>query len=410
MTRMASEASASCHCDDDVNENSDNLDIKPDLILLLTEMTRPRVVLVAATLEPGNGGIGRLARLTARVLAQKAAEGLIEARAVTLADAEPQNDLGIPVWTAARSRMRFVAEVQRAAITDTHLIYDSLGPARAHCLVPGLRKPFLAWICGIEIWPEANPPRLKRLRFKWAARADKIVSISDYTTTRSGLDAEVCWPGTESDDALSVGDVTARPPRVLALGRVDESDKGHHALVKAWPDVVRALPNAILTFVGKGPKLHLLKDAVERSGVGGNIEILGFVPDDALEAIWSQSRVFALPSVVEGFGLVYVEAMRHGIPVVATVHDAGGEINVDGETGFNVNLNNAGELAARLITLLSDDNLARTMGQHGLDRWRRSFRFGAFSDRFGKILDRFVGTPPSDTGPAPRGQLSRNGA
>ncbi|HYV99587.1 MAG TPA: hypothetical protein VE967_19165, partial [Gemmatimonadaceae bacterium] len=80
MTRMASEASASCHCDDDVNENSDNLDIKPDLILLLTEMTRPRVVLVAATLEPGNGGIGRLARLTARVLAQKAAEGLIEAR------------------------------------------------------------------------------------------------------------------------------------------------------------------------------------------------------------------------------------------------------------------------------------------------------------------------------------------
>ena len=60
------------------------------------------------------------------------------------------------------------------------------------------------------------------------------------------------------------------------------------------------------------------------------IEFRGFVPDEQIEDVWASATLFAMPGVMEGFGLVYIEAMRHGLPVIASVHDAAPEINLDG--------------------------------------------------------------------------------
>ena len=82
--------------------------------------------------------------------------------------------------------------------------------------------------------------------------------------------------------------------------------------------------------------------------------------------------------------------MRHGLPVIASVHDAGQEVNVDGKTGFNVSLDRDDELTGRLIELLSDADLCRRMGAAGRDRWRQYFRFSAFRDRLAPILQGFL--------------------
>jgi glycosyltransferase involved in cell wall biosynthesis len=78
--------------------------------------------------------------------------------------------------------------------------------------------------------------------------------------------------------------------------------------------------------------------------------------------------------------------MRHGLPVIASKQDAGQEINVDGQTGFNIDLTRPAELPDRLIRLLSDPGLAATLGANGRRRWAEYFRYSAFERRFSHIL------------------------
>jgi phosphatidylinositol alpha-1,6-mannosyltransferase len=121
-----------------------------------------------------------------------------------------------------------------------------------------------------------------------------------------------------------------------------------------------------------------------------SIEFLGFVPEDDMPALWRRAHVFAMPSRGEGFGLVYIEAMRYGVPVIASIHDAGQEVNLDGETGFNVSLDRPREISDRLVELLSSPSLLRQMGAAGRRRWHELFRFSAFKRRFLPIVDAFL--------------------
>ena len=117
--------------------------------------------------------------------------------------------------------------------------------------------------------------------------------------------------------------------------------------------------------------------------------------DDQTEA-WRQAHVFAMPSRVEGFGMVYVEAMRQGLPVIASMQDAGQEVNIDGETGRNVDLNRPGALESALVELLSDADHARRMGEAGRRHWNRAFRYSNFKERFLGALGSGAAAPVPD--------------
>jgi phosphatidylinositol alpha-1,6-mannosyltransferase len=94
-----------------------------------------------------------------------------------------------------------------------------------------------------------------------------------------------------------------------------------------------------------------------------------------------------MPSRGEGFGLVYIEAMRQGVPVIASIHDGAREVNVDGETGYNVDLDQSGELTARLITLLSHPVLRHRMGAAGQQRWHEHFRLACLRSRLLPLIE-----------------------
>ena len=147
------------------------------------------------------------------------------------------------------------------------------------------------------------------------------------------------------------------------------------------------IPEAQLILVGGGDGLNLLRQIVAESPARDNIRVLGFVPEDDMIDIWTRSHVFVQPSWKEGFGLVYIEAMRHGLPVIASRQDAGQEINIDGETGFNVDLDDPETLVTRIVELLSDRAKASRMGAAGVARWKEHFRFSAFRARLSAILD-----------------------
>jgi phosphatidyl-myo-inositol dimannoside synthase len=114
------------------------------------------------------------------------------------------------------------------------------------------------------------------------------------------------------------------------------------------------------------------------------------VSEAELAARYGRATAFALPSRGEGFGLVYIEAMRHGLPVIASVHDAGAEIVEDRRTGLLANLDRPGDLAEKLCVLLDRPDEARRLGEAGRERWRREFTYEAFRGRFRGVMVEFL--------------------
>lgn len=353
-------------------------------------MTRPCVFLATESVRAGNGGIARVARLIAKVLGERA----YPVAGVAFSDPHPPKDLPVPFRTAHGSRMRFVTTVNLAIPTYTHFVFDCLGMARAHQWLPIPRRPSLTYIHGIEVWPGTAHTR----QAASAPRMTQLLANSRYTRERAAeLDprfgrAEVCWLATESDDPPASALRTEGPPRVTIVGRiVSDRYKGHDELFRTWPAVLAAVPDAVLTVAGTGPALsQFQKLAAELHLSEKHVEFRGFVPEVEMAALWANTTVFAMPSRGEGFGLVYIEAMRHSVPVIGSIHDAAPEVNLNGVTGYNVDLTRLGDLTDRLIQLLKNRDEAGRLGANGFRRWHSEFRYSAFRSRFEPIMQRFL--------------------
>lgn len=349
-----------------------------------------RILLATESLDPGNGGICRVARLMAKVISEEVGAGRVSGDAIALSDSYTTDEFAFGVRTAAKSRLKYFIEIQKASLSHTHLLFDFEGMARARGRIYPFRRPWMTWIHGIEVWEGAEPKRRRTAR-----QADFLLSNTAYTRDRAqrvhgGFShARVCWLATESDDVPPPVGPGDGPPTLLILGRMDRY-KGHEQLIQGWARVVSAVPEAQLLIVGRGPNLELFKSMAGQSAAASAIEVAGFVPEEQMPAIWSRATAFAMPSRGEGFGLVYIEAMQHGLPVIASVHDAAPEVNLDRMTGFNVDMDKPYELTDRVIELLKDRDQAARMGAAGQQRWKDHFCYSAFRQRFRPLLNEFL--------------------
>ena len=338
-----------------------------------------RILLGTATLAPG-GGIAQVSRVSAQILRDAGHNVTI----ISYLDHEaPPGKIA-----SGGSKLRFVAATHRAAMQADLCLYDSAGLARAH--PRWLKRPSVIWMHGTEVWEAMKPPALRALH-----RASRALVVSQNTLSRHealhGLlpHARICPLATETDEPAPSGNRETNPPSVLIVGRIDaaENYKGHDALIAAWPTVIAAVPDARLVIAGGGSGVPALRSLAEASPAAKAIDIHGFVADAELAALWRDAAIFAMPSRGEGFGLVYIEAMRQGLPVIASIHDGAREVNVDGETGFNVDLDRPGELAGRLIVLLSDPALRQRMGEAGRQRWHDHYRLSRLRSRFLPLIE-----------------------
>ncbi|MEM0905739.1 MAG: glycosyltransferase family 4 protein [Pseudomonadota bacterium] len=359
-----------------------------DSVLILSK--GGKVVMASVQTEAGRGGISRVARLTVRAL--EAAGTPVWVRALndthkTMIDA--------PGAAAGGNRLRFTAGLWRDALTARAFIYDHAGIARAHPKLP--RRPYAVWMHGIEVWGDGlTPGRAAALR-----QADLVLVNSHHTLNRFTADhgplpqARVCLLGTE-EDIPPEPQALPTAPVALTFGRVDKDNmrKGHREVVAAWPKVIEQIPDARLLLAGGGDGLNILKDLVATSPAAANIEVLGFVPEADVPALWRRARLYVQPSWKEGFGLTYIEAMRHGIPVIASQNDAGQDVNADGVSGINVDLNQPEMLAHSVVDLLTNPAKAEALGRGAAARWADEFRFSAFQTRLMGALQSECGRRP----------------
>jgi len=129
--------------------------------------------------------------------------------------------------------------------------------------------------------------------------------------------------------------------------------------------MTRLSHQAVLRVVGIGPDLARLERRARELGLGGRVEFLGHVAFDRLTGEYRRADVFCLPSRQEGFGIVFLEAMAAGLPIVAARAAAVPEVVSDGESGILVAPDSADELATALDRLLSDPEERRRLGEAG---------------------------------------------
>lgn len=183
-------------------------------------------------------------------------------------------------------------------------------------------------------------------------------------------------------------------PVVLVIGRL-VGYKGHAVLLRAARQVA-----ARFWIVGTGPLEAGLRQQVRESGLGDRVQFWGEVPEFDRTALLHACELLALPSVTraEAFGLVQVEAMLCGKPVVSTRLDSGVPwVNLDGKTGLVVPPEDDAALALALNTLLSKPDLADQLGRAGRSRAYSEFTAQVMIDRYAQLFDELIGPPNPGT-------------
>jgi phosphatidylinositol alpha-1,6-mannosyltransferase len=145
------------------------------------------------------------------------------------------------------------------------------------------------------------------------------------------------------------------PPAVLMLSRLLRSEdyKGHREMIAAWPLVLERIPNAQLWIAGDGDLRADLEQMAQARGLGSRVRFWGWVSEERKQELLGHCRCLALPSRGEGFGLVYLEAMRLGRPCLVSTLDAGREVVNPPEAGLAADPRDPHALADAICRLLA---------------------------------------------------------
>ena len=211
-------------------------------------------------------------------------------------------------------------------------------------------------------------------------RADAVIAVSRYARDLAldvGAPVErvtVIPPGVDAAEAPR-RDAAARPT-IVTVARLVEH-KGHVAMIRALPSIRSRVPEVEWTVIGDGPLRADLERLAVEEGVEDRIRFLGSLSNAERDAWLARAHVFAMPSRLppggiggEGFGIVFLEAGAHGLPVVGP--NVGGALDaiVDGETGLLVDPTDPAALADAISTVLLEPALAARLGEAGATRAR----------------------------------------
>jgi len=356
-------------------------------------------------LAPPMGATGGIQNYTATLVrALKEIIGEQNARVVAVpAEASAHSDGNVSLGSV--TKLRFLASAITAAIFwRPQLVlcaHVGISPvARMIHRITG--APYWVMLYGIDVWCELSPAKVEALR-----AAQQLVSISKFTlesaSTRHGLEKckSVFLAPTFSIDESEVSKKQPSDARsekvVLTVGRLAASEryKGHDVMLDAWPAVLREIPEARYIIVGDGDDRTRLQTRAKEMGLSGSVFFKGGVSGAELQSCYDECQVFALPARTEldpraprgeGFGIVFLEAMAHGKPVVGPNSGAPTEFIHDGEHGLLVDPVNPAQLAQALIELLAHPERARQMGEAAREWVRQEYSYEMFRERLRKIL------------------------
>lgn len=310
--------------------------------------------------------------------------------------------LGIAVRALAHS-LRW----RPGLVLCTHVGFAPLG--RLLGLLCGC--PYWVSAHGIEVWVQLPGWKKAALR-----HADRVLSVSEFTRgvllQRHGLERArvVVFPNvlderlrnTSPDEAVSSKFRDCGRPLLLTVGRLSATEryKGHDVVLRALPRVLERFPAATYVIVGDGKDRPRLEQLARELRVTNHVFFAGWQDDSGLVVCYRQCDLFVLPAQTlvhdsaakgEGFGIVFLEAMSFGKPVVGPNDGAPAEFIRDAENGLLVDPENPEEVGDAIIRLLENPEWAAKLGDAGRQLVERNYTTGAMVRRLEQLLSSWAG-------------------
>jgi glycosyltransferase involved in cell wall biosynthesis len=227
-----------------------------------------------------------------------------------------------------------------------------------------------------------SPSGAEHLMSRFGVSEHRISLIPNGVDLEPAADDRVIWRR-----RLAIAD--ERPVAVMCANL--HRFKDHETLLHAWADLCRRLPVApILLLAGRdGDRRAAIDSLISDLGLGEMVRILGFVDD--VSGLLGACDLSVFSSQREGSPNAVLEAMAAGLPVVATDIPGIRMVLGDGHPGL-VPPRDAASLAERVVTMLRDDELRRTLRRDGLERVRTTFTVDAMVDRYVDLVARLDGS------------------
>jgi len=241
----------------------------------------------------------------------------------------------------------------------THLAFS---PA-AVFISKTLRIPYVVFAHGIEVWDLNDQEK------KWLSGATKVLPVSRFTQEK--LLAQI--PGLESKLKI-VPNVAEELPRndfhmrealgvpknskiILTVSRLAKSEqyKGYDKVLMVLPEILKEVPDLVYVIVGRGDDEERIKTIIKKENVGESVILAGEVERGRLRNFYEESDLFVMPSTGEGFGIVFLEALMCGKPVIAGNKDGSRDAVLDGELGVLIDPDDPTALKNSILGILKGE-------------------------------------------------------
>jgi len=341
-------------------------------------------------LFPGVGPIGGIQ--ASGLEAWRAFQDDADRRAIVFgADASGEVSLCPDGAVVSRSRASLIAKiVARQWSSKTALVWH-VGLLKLLPFMRGFRGRVVLFLHGIEAWRKpslATRILLRRVDHFFANSKSTWERFLEFAPGFTAAPHTVVHLGI-GDRALDEVDVPSDVPAAMIIGRLAREErygKGHRELIAAWPLVRERVNDAQLWIAGDGPLRLELESLARSQGVADAVRFLGQITESEKSEAIKRCRCLAMPSRGEGFGLVYLEAMRLGRPCLVSDCDAGREVVNPPEAGLAVAPDDRNDVARAVSELLTVNSRWHEWSKSARCRFEDRFTAAQFHERLRRAV------------------------
>ena len=176
---------------------------------------------------------------------------------------------------------------------------------------------------------------------------------------------------------------------VISTSRLSPKN-GMDCLIKTIPNILDKFSNVRLVLVGEGTQRKELERLIKKLKIGDKVHLVGYVPHIKITEYLNLADVFVRPSVVEGFGISFIEAMACKLPVIGSNVGSIPDIIEDGKNGFMVNPDGVDALSEKIKILLEDGELRKKFAEEGYKTVQEKFTWDIVLREMDKLYEKLI--------------------
>ncbi len=365
-----------------------------------------RTLFLTLTVFSSTGGIEKVCRIMGKALYEESIKNDSIVQICSMYDKQQDafNNLYFPTENFRGygvNKLRFTKEMVREGSKVDVVILSHINLLLIGWLIkkiaPATKIILLAH--GVEIWYPLNARKRKMLQ-----QCDKILAVSNYTRNKiikehglaegkcvvlnNCLDPFLPLPSLHKKNEALLGryGFKASDKILMTLTRLSSKEKykGYDTVIEAITNLKNKYPGIKYLIAGKYDNVEkdLLDHLIQQAGLQNNVVLPGYIPDEEIEDHFALSDMYIMPSKGEGFGIVFIEAMYYGLPVIAGNIDGSQDALLNGALGQLVNPDDVKEIALAITNVLENRNAFIPCR----DLLMQHFSYEVYKSNLGKVI------------------------